>query len=403
MDVDPWKLEQLRTGAAPFFEEMLDPLLEEGLKAGRLNFTTEFEELAGCSVVFLCVGTPQLPGSDAADVSQVHAAVQSLLPVLSPGSVVVGKSTTPAGTAASLTPVLAAAGIHIAWNPEFLREGTAVADTLHPERIVVGSAHPDVLESLRGLYRSPLAEGSHFLTTDLTTAEMIKSAANAFLATKVSFINAVSDLCDRTGADVELVSHALGLDSRIGPKFLKSGIGYGGGCFPKDVRALAHLAASSGADSLATMLHSVDAANNSARQRSLDLALSHIAGSSDRVAVLGAAFKPGSDDTRDSPAVWLVEHLREQRPNLALAWHDPALVGRTVAGLTLSPSCELACLDADLVILATDWPAYRSLAPSSIHPKSRRMLDLRNCLPAESWARAGWTVHRLGRPSILPA
>ena len=403
LDVDPWKLEQLRTGVAPFHEEMLNPLLEEGLKSNRLSFTTEFADLSACSVVFLCVGTPQRPDSPAADLSQVDTAIDSLVNVLQPGTLVVGKSTTPVGTAAALAEVLAAAGLHLAWNPEFLREGTAVADTLHPERIVVGTTLPDAAVLLKELYRLPVADGSTFLVTDLNTAEMVKTAANAFLATKVSFINAVSDLCDRTAADVEMVSLALGLDSRIGPKFLKSGIGYGGGCFPKDVRALQHHATELGAIPLADMLATVDAANLDARRRALAAVDQFITSSVYKVAVLGAAFKPGSDDLRDSPAVWLVENLLRKHPTVKFSWHDPALAGRMVCGIELSHSILQATTGADMLVVATDWAEYKSLNPNQLNVATKMLFDLRNCIPPEPWTKAGFTLHRLGRPTASPA
>jgi len=382
---------------------MLDPLLEEGLRTGRLEFTTEFADLAVSPLVFVCVGTPQQPDSPAADLSQVRSAVHALSAVLAPGSSVVGKSTTPAGTALTLSSTLAPSGLHLAWNPEFLREGTAVSDTLHPERIVLGSEHPGVIEILREVYRLPIAEGSHFLSTDPTTAEMVKTAANAFLAAKVSFINAVSDLCDRTGADVEMVATALGLDSRIGPKFLKAGLGYGGGCFPKDVRALSHHASELGASPLASLLDAVDAANLDARHRALATLESHLPSPTATVAVLGAAFKPGSDDVRDSPAVWLVSNLRARHPGLTITWHDPALSGRTIADLTLTASVPLATAAADLLVLATDWPEYRSLNPATLPSRAKTLLDLRNCIPAAPWVNSGWAVHRLGRPSVHPS
>jgi UDPglucose 6-dehydrogenase len=402
LDLDPWKLDRLRSGSAPFFEDMLDPLLEEGLRTGRLEFTTEFTDLSLSPLVFVCVGTPQQPDSPAADLSQVRSAIHSLASVLAPGAIVVGKSTTPAGTALTLADTLATSGLHLAWNPEFLREGTAVSDTLHPERIVLGSEHPEVIEILHEVYRLPISDGSHFLSTDPTTAEMVKTAANAFLAAKVSFINAVSDLCDRTGADVEMVATALGLDSRIGPKFLKAGLGYGGGCFPKDVRALSHRASELGASPLASLLDAVDAANLDARTRALATLESHLPSPTATVAVLGAAFKPGSDDVRDSPAVWLVSNLLARHPELTITWHDPALAGRTLTDITLATSALLASADADLLVVATDWPEYRSLNPATLHPRVKTLLDLRNCIPAATWANSGWTVHRLGRPSVHP-
>ena len=404
IDVDPWKLDMLSSGRAPFFEDMLDPLLEEGITDKRLVFTSDVESLRTCRVVFSCVGTPQQPDSPAADLSQVEASFKMLTRVLEPGAVVVGKSTVPVGMAEGYADLLAAAGLHLAWNPEFLREGTAVNDTLHPERIVLGSQSPAVDSLLRMVYAVPLAEGCEWVSTDLTTAEMIKVSANAFLASKVSFINAVADLCDRTGADVVHVAHALGLDSRIGKKFLSAGIGYGGGCFPKDVRALAHRAAELGATPLAAMLTATDAANHDARLRALALVSGLVDEDTRKVAILGAAFKPGSDDVRDSPARWLVNEVRRKYPRVSLRWHDPAFQsGSSVDGIALSSSLVEAVADVDLVVLATEWPQYRALNPRILTPRRRRVVDVRNCLPADAWSAAGWDLYRLGRPDVFSA
>lgn len=391
----------LSEGRAPFFEADLDPLLKEGVRSGRLGFTVDMSRLSGCSMVFLCVGTPQLAGSAAADLSQLESAFASVLEFLPEGSLVVGKSTVPVGTATELLSRASATGLRLAWNPEFLREGTAVEDTLYPDRIVLGVSDAAAELELREVYAEAITEGSKVVLTDLATAEIIKEAANAFLATKISFINAVSELCDASGADVDGVAHALGLDDRIGPKFLKAGIGYGGGCFPKDVRALAHRAGELGAVSLENMLKATDDANDAARRRALDLVLSAASGAA-KVAVLGAAFKPGSDDLRDSPAVWLVRSLREELTNVEFAWHDPALSGRVLEGVELSDSVENAVRDADLVVLATDWVDYKETDPVTLRPRRRVLVDLRNCVYAPKWVRAGWSVRFLGRPSRSP-
>lgn len=400
-DLSPEKVRMLSEGRAPFFEADLDPLLKEGVRSGRLEFTVDMSRLAGCSMVFLCVGTPQLDGSAAADLSQLESAFASALEFLPEGSLVVGKSTVPVGTAAGLLPRAGAAGLRLAWNPEFLREGTAVEDTLYPDRIVLGVSDPAAEDELREVYAEAVTEGSKVVVTDLATAEIIKEAANAFLATKISFINAVSELCDASGADVDGVAHALGLDDRIGPKFLKAGLGYGGGCFPKDVRALAHRAGELGAASLESMLKSTDEANTAARRRALDLVLASAVNAT-KIAVLGAAFKPGSDDLRDSPAVWLVRSLRAELPSAEFAWHDPALTGRVLEGVELADSIESAVRDADLVVLATDWTDYKETDPVTLRPRRRVLVDLRNCVYVPKWVRAGWSVYFLGRPSRSP-
>lgn len=397
-DVSDEKIRMLSQGRAPFFEADLDDLVKDGLRSGRLAFTSELSRLEECSMVFLCVGTPQLAGSDAADLSQIESAFASALEFLKPGSLIVGKSTVPVGTAATFLPRAFAANHRLAWNPEFLREGTAVNDTLYPDRIVLGVCDASAEDELRSVYAEAITEGAAVVVTDLPTAEVIKEAANSFLATKISFINAVSELCDVSGADVVDVAHALGLDERIGPKFLKSGIGYGGGCFPKDVRALAHRAGEIGAPSLARMLDATDDTNSNARRRALDLVLRESSGAK-KIALLGAAFKPGSDDLRDSPAVWLMESLRTHLPSVDFTWHDPILAGRVVAGVELSPSVADAVRDSDVSVLVTDWPEYRELDPVSLHPRRQVLIDLRHGVYAPKWVRAGWSLHFLGRPS----
>ena len=403
IDIDAWKIDKLSSGSAPFYEDMLDPLLKEGVNSGRLRFSTDPQDLSGCSLVFLCVGTPQDVNSPAADLSQVFSAISMCVENLSPGSIVVGKSTVPVGTATELSPILEKAGLLFGWNPEFLREGTAVSDTLHPERIVVGCSSKIVEDALRLVYNDPVVEGSSFLCTDLATSEIIKESANAFLATKISFINAVADVCDRTGADVDMVAKALGLDSRIGPKFLRSGIGYGGGCFTKDVLALAHRAEELGASSLAEMLRATDSANTNARRRALDLVLKNLPNDPCKVAFLGAAFKPGSDDVRDSPAVWLVKKLQETRKDLTISWFDPAFKeGFELVDISMSRSTQNAVAGAALTVIATDWSDFRSMSPENLSPANKVLIDVRICVSVEKWTSLGWEVHQLGRPSRLP-
>jgi UDPglucose 6-dehydrogenase len=409
IDTSKEKVELLNAATAPFFEHGLDELLAEGVGSGKLSFTTDPSALASCTVAFICVGTPQLPGSEAADLSQVEAALASVMKHMPPGALVAGKSTVPVGTAAHLAAAATTAGLRLAWNPEFLREGTAVQDTLHPDRIVLGvTDDPDRLV-LESVYAEATASGSQLVITDLPTAEVIKQAANAFLATKISFINAVGELCDASGADVVGVSYALGLDDRIGPKFLHPGLGYGGGCFPKDVRALAHRASELGADSLASLLVSTDSTNTRTRTRALELLrtlLARLAGTAGpaRVALLGLSFKPGSDDLRDSPALWLADHLAHD--GVEVCAYDPAhpaaLPGHP-RPLTIAPSAIEASHAADLVIVATDWSEFKDLDPDTLVPRTKVLVDLRNICDPQRWSEAGWEVHNLGRPTRRPA
>ena len=415
IDADADKVARLSNGSAPFFEDRLDQLLAAHTRNGHLRFSTDMSALAGCDVVFVCVGTPQLPGSHAADLSQMETAVSASLDVMAPGTLLVGKSTVPAGTAAAVARRCADAGVRLAWNPEFLREGTAVGDSLHPDRIVVGVGAADEsrrdhrhelsIGQLREVYAQPAASGSQIVVTDLTTAEIVKVAANAFLAMKVSFINAVAELCDAAGGDVDAVALAMGLDERIGRQFLRAGIGYGGGCFPKDVRALAHRAGELGASSLEQMLVATDETNERTRLRAFELVTGLLPSSHPaRVAVLGAAFKPGSDDLRDSPAVWLVDALRQRVPVLDITWFDPAFdAGTRIHGVTLGTDVPSVVAGADLVVVATDWEDFKTLDPRGLTPAAHRVVDVRNCLPAQTWVSAGWEVHFLGRPSRHPA
>lgn len=398
VDTSQRQVDALNAGEAPFLEPGLDQLLREGSTAGLLSFTTDMAALAGCDVAFLCVGTPQLDGCAAADLSQLDQAVQTVAAHMRPGSLLIGKSTVPVGTAARVAEQLAAAGIRVAWNPEFLREATAVRDTLEPDRLVFGVTAGGDEAELRDLYREPIAAGSAVVVTDLPSAEVTKQTANAFLATKISFINAVAELCDAAGADVTDVARALGLDERIGARFLGAGLGYGGGCFPKDVRALAHRSRELGADTLARMLELTDEANLHARRRGLDLVLRHLPPSSaSKVAVLGATFKPGSDDLRDSPAVWLVEQLTAVRP-VRVGWHDPSRRGGSVLrDRLLCATAAAAAAGADVTVIATDWSEYVTLDPATLPVRSKLLIDLRNCVDTARWENAGWTVHAPGR------
>ena len=402
LDVDESKVQMLNAGELPFYEPGLQDLIIKGLASGRLRFTTSFADLAASEVHFICVGTPQKKGEYAADMAYVDAATRSLIRVLRPGAVVVGKSTVPAGTAQRLAGWLVEAQAELVWNPEFLREGNAIEDTLRPDRIVAGAASESALEILREVYAPIIAAGTPYLTTDFATAELVKVAANSFLATKISFINAMAEVCEATGADVTQLSHALSYDERIGGKFLNAGLGFGGGCLPKDIRAFMARAGELGVDQALSFLKEIDAINMRRRTRMVDLAREICGGSlaGMRVAVLGAAFKPNSDDIRDSPALDVAVAI--QRSGAAVRVYDPqAMAGAKQAYPTLaySPSAVEAAIDADVVLHLTEWQEFRDMHPSALSEvvSERRILDGRNVLDRDLWRAEGWTYRGLGR------
>jgi len=423
VDVDEAKIEALAAGRPPFFEPGLPELLTRTVATGRLRFTWNVSEAGrpagdapagdvdgGPVVHFICVGTPQRRGEMAADTSYVDAAVQSLVPHLRPGDLVVGKSTVPVGTAQRLADLISARvpGALLAWNPEFLREGHAVVDTQRPDRLVYGlpSAPGDAAAAkalLDQVYADPLAAGVPLITCDYPTSELVKTAANAFLATKISFINAMAEVCETTGADVVALADAIGRDDRIGPKFLGAGLGFGGGCLPKDIRAFMARAGELGADQALTFLREVDAINMRRRTRMVDLARDVLGGSflGRKVAVLGAAFKPDSDDIRDSPALNVAAQIRLQGGDVVVT--DPAALEnarRAWPDLHFEDKVEVAVAGADVVLLLTEWRQYRDLDPHALadHVRARNMLDGRNVLDPQRWREAGWTYRALGRP-----
>ncbi|ANS62778.1 UDP-glucose 6-dehydrogenase [Streptomyces lincolnensis] len=408
IDIDAERVAALSAGRSPVHEAGLDELLARHVASGRLRFTTSLAEGADFARThFVCVGTPQRPDSKAADLRYVDAVVDGLVPHLRPGSLVVGKSTVPVGTTARLTRRLAEAapGCEIAWNPEFLREGSAVHDTMHPERLVVGVSSERADAVLRSVYRPMLGAGVPYFGTDPATAELVKVAANSFLATKISFINAMSEVCEAAGADAMLLARAVGADSRVGPLFLEPGLGFGGSCFPKDIRAFAARAEELGAGEAVVFLHEVDRINTRQRTRTVDLARRLLGGSftGRRVGVLGAAFKPGSDDVRDSPALAVAAAVQEQ--GAAVRVHDPEALdnARTAyPGLGYAFDVPKACEDADLVLHLTPWPEYQHLDPAALAAVVHRplLLDARNALDAPAWREGGWTVHALGRTPL---
>ncbi|WP_251150337.1 UDP-glucose/GDP-mannose dehydrogenase family protein [Cellulosimicrobium sp. Marseille-Q4280] len=409
VDVDEAKIAALAEGRAPFFEPGLPELLGEVSGTGALRFTTDMAEVAGSQVHFVCVGTPQRRGEYAADLRYVESAVDALIPHLRDGDLVVGKSTVPVGTAAGIAERLGreAPGVSLAWNPEFLREGFAVKDTLHPDRLVYGvpggEAGELAVAQLDEVYAGPLSEHTPRVVTDYPTAELVKVAANSFLATKISFINAMAELCEETGADVTRLADAIGYDDRIGRKFLNAGLGFGGGCLPKDIRAFMARAGELGADQAVAFLKEIDAINTRRRVRMVDLAREVLDGSivGKRIAVLGAAFKPNSDDVRDSPALDVAVQLARQGADVRVT--DPEAVPnarRLHPELRLVESLDEAVVDAEIVLLLTEWQEYRELVPAELAEKvaGLRILDGRNVLDPVAWRAAGWTYRALGRP-----
>ncbi|MGH3775188.1 MAG: UDP-glucose dehydrogenase family protein [Pseudonocardiaceae bacterium] len=408
VDVDPDKIAALAQGRAPFFEPGLPELLARVTASGRLRFTTSLVEAADFGEIhFVCVGTPQRPGSDAADLRNVEAVIEGLAPHLHRGCLVVGKSTVPVGTAARLGARLAelapaGAGAELAWNPEFLREGFAVRDTLAPDRIVAGATSEQAQACLRLLYAPMLATGTPFITTDLATAELVKVSANAFLATKISFINAIAEVCEAAGADVVTVADAIGHDVRIGRRFLNAGLGFGGGCLPKDIRAFMARAGELGVGEALAFLRDIDEINMRCRRRVVDLARDMVGSSflGCNVAVLGAAFKPNSDDVRDSPALKVAAAIQLEGAQVRV--HDPeALDNARAVFPTLDYTHEpgKACEHADVVLHLTEWNDYSELDPVALGQIVRhaRLIDARNTVDARRWQDAGWTIRALGR------
>ncbi|WP_413809098.1 UDP-glucose dehydrogenase family protein [Streptomyces sp. OE57] len=414
LDVVPEKIAMLTQGRVPMYEPGLEELLRRhtvGIEgsSGRLRFTTSYEEAGEFGDIhFICVNTPQKHGEYACDMSYVNSAVESLAPHLRRPALVVGKSTVPVGSAdllaarlAELAPV--GADAELAWNPEFLREGFAVQDTLHPDRIVVGVAGDRAEKLLREVYQTPIGEGSPFVVTDFPTAELVKVAANSFLATKISFINAMAEVCEAAGGDVVKLAEAIGYDERIGKKFLRAGIGFGGGCLPKDIRAFMARAGELGADQALTFLREVDSINMRRRGHMVELAREAVGGAflGKRVAVLGAAFKPDSDDVRDSPALNVAGQIQLQGAQVTV--FDPKGMENARAlfpTLAYAPTAAAAAEGAHAVLHLTEWREFRELDPVSLGAvvAERRILDGRNALDPDVWRDAGWTYRALGRP-----
>ena len=412
VDVDAERVSALAAGRPPFFEPGLEEALRGLLDSGRLRFAAASAAggLGAAELHFITVGTPQSDEDGSADLRYVESAVDGILAALPTGerTVVVGKSTVPVGTAGRLAGRLEPHGATLVWNPEFLREGYAVEDTLHPDRIVYGlSDDPGHArrgrEALDAAYGPLLAEGAPRIITNYPTAELVKVAANSFLATKISFINAMSELCEATGGDVVVLSEALGHDARIGSSFLRSGIGFGGGCLPKDIRAFVARAEELGVEDAVSFLRHVDAINQRRRDRVMALARQCLGGGVEgaRVAVLGAAFKPGSDDVRESPALEIALRLHRQGAHVRIC--DPRAleaVGRLHPELDTRPDPLAALEGAELVLLLTEWDEFVGLDPrlAGSRVARRLVIDGRNALDAPRWREAGWVCLGLGRP-----
>ncbi|WP_327345367.1 UDP-glucose/GDP-mannose dehydrogenase family protein [Streptomyces europaeiscabiei] len=416
LDVVEEKIDMLRRGEVPMYEPGLEELLRghvagiEG-SSGRLRFTTDYAEVAAFGDIhFVCVNTPQRHGEYACDMSYVDAAFASLAPHLTGPALVVGKSTVPVGSADRLAAYIAehapaGEAAELAWNPEFLREGFAVNDTLHPDRIVVGVRSETAEKLLREVYATPVSEGSPFVVTDFPTAELVKTSANSFLATKISFINAMAEVCEAAGGDVAKLAEAIGHDDRIGRKFLRAGIGFGGGCLPKDIRAFMARAGELGADQALTFLREIDSINMRQRGQMVELARQALGGGSflgKRVAVLGATFKPDSDDVRDSPALNVAGQIHLQGGQVTV--YDPKGMDnarRVFPTLGYADSAIAAVRNADIVLHLTEWREFRELDPAALGEvaSTRLVLDGRNALDPELWRRAGWTYRAMGRPT----
>ena len=403
-DTESSKVDLLSKGKVPFYEPDLEELLAEQIKAKRLTFTNKVEDLSDADVHFICVGTPQVKNGNAADLTYVNSALESIAKHVKPGGLVVGKSTVPVGTATKLRNRLLELNpkADLAWNPEFLREGFAVEDTLRPNRLVIGVDTDSAENILKEVYAVNLKENTPWVRADLPTAELVKVAANSFLATKISFINAMAEVCEASGGDVTVLAKAIGYDPRIGSRFLQAGIGFGGGCLPKDIRAFMARAEELGASQAVEFLKEIDAINLRARQRIIELVRKDLSDDlvGKKVAVLGAAFKPDSDDVRDSPALDISAQIQAAGANVTV--HDPKAISnaqKRFPGLTFAEDINSTLKDAEIVLHLTEWKIYREIDPAQIKElvKSAIMIDGRNALDRDLWRAAGWKFRALGR------
>lgn len=403
-DTEASKIDLLSKGKVPFYEPELEELLSDQIKSGRLTFTNKVADLADADVHFICVGTPQIKNGNAADLTYVNSALESIAKYVKPGGLVVGKSTVPVGTATKLRNRLLELNpkADLAWNPEFLREGFAVEDTLRPNRLVVGVENDSAEQLLKEVYATNLKDKTPWVRADLPTAELVKVAANSFLATKISFINAMAEICEAAGGDVTVLAKAIGYDPRIGSRFLQAGIGFGGGCLPKDIRAFMARAEELGASQAVEFLKEIDAINLRARQRIIELVRKDLSDDlqGKKVAILGAAFKPDSDDVRDSPALDIAAQI--QAAGAIVTVHDPKAIAnaqKRFPGLNFADDVNTTLKDAEIVLHLTEWKIYREIDPVKVKSivKNPIVIDGRNALDRELWQSAGWKFRALGR------
>jgi UDPglucose 6-dehydrogenase len=403
-DTEASKIDLLSKGKVPFYEPELEELLSDQIKSGRLTFTNNVADLADADVHFICVGTPQIKNGNAADLTYVNSALESIAKHVKPGGLVVGKSTVPVGTATKLRNRLLELNpkADLAWNPEFLREGFAVEDTLRPNRLVVGVVNDSAEQMLMEVYATNLKEKTPWVRADLPTAELVKVAANSFLATKISFINAMAEICEAAGGDVTVLAKAIGYDPRIGSRFLQAGIGFGGGCLPKDIRAFMARAEELGASQAVEFLKEIDAINLRARQRIIELVRKDLSDDlqGKKVAILGAAFKPDSDDVRDSPALDIAAQI--QAAGAIVTVHDPKAIAnaqKRFPALNFADDVNTTLKDAEIVLHLTEWKMYREIDPVKVKSivKNPIVIDGRNALDRELWQSAGWKFRALGR------
>ncbi len=403
-DTESSKVDLLSKGKVPFYEPDLEDLLAEQIRSKRLTFTSKVEDLSDADVHFICVGTPQVKNGNAADLTYVNSALESIAKYVKPGGLVVGKSTVPVGTATKLRNRLLELNPNadLAWNPEFLREGFAVEDTLRPNRLVIGVVTDSAEKILKEVYAVNLKENTPWVRADLPTAELVKVAANSFLATKISFINAMAEVCEASGGDVTVLAKAIGYDPRIGSRFLQAGIGFGGGCLPKDIRAFMARAEELGASQAVEFLKEIDAINLRARQRIIELVRKDLSDDlvGKKVAVLGAAFKPDSDDVRDSPALDIAAQIQAAGAHVTV--HDPKAISnaqKRFPGLNFAEDVNSTLKDAEIVLHLTEWKIYREIDPAQIKKlvKTAIMIDGRNALDRDLWRAAGWKFRALGR------
>ena len=403
-DTEASKIELLSKGKVPFYEPGLEELLSEQIKSGRLTFTNSVADLADADVHFICVGTPQIKNGNAADLTYVNSALEAIAKLVKPGGLVVGKSTVPVGTATKLRNRLLELNpkADLAWNPEFLREGFAVEDTLRPNRLVVGVVNDGAEQILKEVYATNLKDKTPWVRADLPTAELVKVAANSFLATKISFINAMAEICEAAGGDVTVLAKAIGYDPRIGSRFLQAGIGFGGGCLPKDIRAFMARAEELGASQAVEFLKEIDAINLRARQRVIELVRKDLSDDlqGKKVAILGAAFKPDSDDVRDSPALDIAAQI--QAAGAVVTVHDPKAIAnaqKRFPALNFADDVNATLKDAEIVLHLTEWRIYREIDPVKVKSivKNPIIIDGRNALDRDLWQSAGWKFRALGR------